>query len=492
MTRSISVSGFQKIGHPSFGNDTGHSRTASSSSGLAATLSGEASAVGDNTLADSNIYCRTFDRGAVQVAFGSAWLTAAAQSQPGEVAYASASSHVGIAGADLSLSSTTKWSGSGEYNGQSWATEVSHTSFLALNIVGWNVPLGSKETYDTVELNGPQYAPTIQGNLSTFAIDARAYGDNSYVNVDQMSLATDDFSTSATTVTAAVDSSGSGAVPILRGFRSDMIFTTNADTFVHAGGGNDFIMAGKGDDWIFGGDGNDIIFTGYGNNTVFAGKSDDAVTGMSGDDWIFGGDGRDVIGAGSGNNIVNGGNGNDVITCEAGNDVISGGLGNDVVHAGGGRNSIQLGTGSPYSDGNDIITAGGGDDLFVLHGNFGRDTLNGFSVSQGDRLVAHGGSWNIEDALEALDQGIISLSRAKFDPRDLTITFYSEAGNSVLTFDNFFQTNSQYGKAAWRTPLTEAQASAIAQDIFLEGDSAHTVSARVDYFAISDYLSLLG
>jgi len=489
MERGPSAIGYQKASSISHGCTSSEPRPVKASGGLAATLNGEANAIGENTLSDAQLYCRTIDRGAVQVAFGSATLTAIAQSPSEEIAYAAADSFVDIAGADFSFSSTVNWSGGTECKDKAWSAEISQTSFVAFNIVGWNLPLGSFDVHTEVKTNKLSI-PTIQGNVASYEINTVAEGDDSYVNADNVSLATDGISTNSSSATSGVGSTETGAAPILRGRANDMIITTHKDTYIDAGDGRDCIMAGNGDDWIFAGSGKDIVYTGSGDNTVFAGDGDDVVTAQNGDDWIFGGDGKDVINAGSGHNIIDGGAGSDSIFSGSGNDVIRGGMGNDCIHAGGGRNNIQLGMGSRFNDGNDTVTTGNGDDLFFLFGNFGRDTINGFVVGQGDRLVVCEGFWNFDMATPLLGSAV-SLARSKTDPRDLNITFCNEDGSSILTLDNFFQLNPSYGSPQSRAALTNAQISAIRHDIFIDGTDEPAVATRAEYFAIGDYLGLL-
>lgn len=459
------------------------------SGGLAATINAEANAVGADTFSDAKLYSRAFERGAVQVVFGSAHLTAAALSPPGEIAYASATSLVDFAGADFSFSSTLKQSGGAEHEGGSWATEVSHTTFIGFNIVGWNVPLGSVNR-QAVQLDAMQNPPAIHGNVATFDIDTKAYGDDSFVSADTMSLATDGFSTNTSTVITALGSNGSGAAPILRGSCNDVVCTSNADTFVKTGAGNDRIKAGNGDNWIFAESGKDTVVTGCGDNTVFAGRGDDVVTTHKGDDWIFGGSGRDMIAAGSGDNIIDGGKGNDRLLSGGGDDAVIGGMGNDIIFAGGGSNTIQLGLGSRCGDGNDTMTAGGKDDIFFLNGHFGRDTIKGFVVGQGDQLVLSDDYWNLDQEPSLSDA--ISLARSKADPRDLILTFCNEKASSSLLLDNFFQLNSQYANPKSCKALTEDQIAAIRNDILVEESADPAFAARIEYFGLSDYLGLLG
>lgn len=464
-------------------------RPASGPEGLAVTLTGEANAVGENTFAETKLYSRVFDRGAVQFTFGTAVSYASASSGPESPAYASANNSLQFANADFYLSSNLKVAGGGGEDGASWSREMSTTTFLGLNVVGWNFESVAAEAYGEGQFHTPD---SIQGNLAQFHIDAIAYSDDSYVSANDVTLATEGLSSNTTFSTAAIGDGGSTAAPIIRGGRKDYICTKDKDTYVDAGGGNDVVCAGDGDDWIHGGSGKDSICAWRGDNTVFAGRGNDEVWAENGDDWVFGGAGRDILSVGHGNNIVYGGDGNDKIYAGKGNDAICGGSGNDNINAGAGQNSILLGTGSRISDGNDCIKTGNGDDWFFLSGNFGRDTVKGFVVAEGDKLVIDEEFWGFTSSTEAIADGSISLKRASFDKRDLTITLNHDDVCSSLTLDNFFQQNAQYGDPNSRAPLTDAQVATLLHDILVfEGQDANA-QQRAEYFTIGDFLSLLG
>ncbi len=488
MTYGASAPNAQKVEATQQANTSFGAQPARNPSDLAVSLSGEAVAVGENTATDANLYCRAYDRGAVQVAFGSAWLSAAALSPAGQTAYASTAAAVGFAGADFSYSATERWQGGSESQEGAWSAEISQTRFVAFNVTGWDVALGSVDLQREAPLASSGW-PTIQGNVASFRTDAAAYGDDSFVQADAMVLATNGISISSSYAMVGAGGPDAGPAPILRGDGRDVIFTSSSDSFVNSGGGSDWVTAGDGDDWILAGSGDDMVLTGRGHNTVLAGMGDDGVVARDGDDWIFGGDGRDLIAAGAGNNIVNGGAGNDTITAGSGDDVIVGGLGNDVIDAGDGRNFIQLGVSGASADGNDLMTGGGGADTFFLRGGFGRDTINGFVVTQGDRLVPWNDPLDPYGGSNLLDGDSAFLARSRLDPRDLTITFGNGPSASVLTLDNFFQLNPGYASPTSRTTLTDAQIAAIRHDVFTDDSGA---AKAIEYFAISDYLGLIG
>ncbi|MGI9437535.1 MAG: calcium-binding protein [Geminicoccaceae bacterium] len=84
------------------------------------------------------------------------------------------------------------------------------------------------------------------------------------------------------------------------------------------------------------------------------------IVGTPGDDVLIGGDGDDLILGASGNDIIHG---------NGGSDVLLGHEGNDELHGGTGRDRLDGGAG------NDFLEGGADDDLDILRGGSGDDTL---------------------------------------------------------------------------------------------------------------------
>ncbi len=97
------------------------------------------------------------------------------------------------------------------------------------------------------------------------------------------------------------------------------------DTIINAFCGNDTVTGSRGNDVIYGNEGNDIIYAKDGNDNIYGGIEDDIINGEDGDDIIFGHEGSDVLDGGAGNDYLSGGTGSDtyVYTSGYGTDTIS-------------------------------------------------------------------------------------------------------------------------------------------------------------------------
>ncbi|MEE7476271.1 calcium-binding protein, partial [Methylobacterium hispanicum] len=124
--------------------------------------------------------------------------------------------------------------------------------------------------------------------------------------------------------------------------------------------GDDLLEGGAGSDRLFGNLGNDTLRGGAGNDTLYGGQGEDVLYAGAGADLLFGNLGDDTLSADAGGSRLYGGQGADVLVSGSGDDVLSGDLGADV---------YRFGAGS------------------------GRDTILGFSASQGDRIDLQGQSY---------------------------------------------------------------------------------------------------
>ncbi|MEC4813836.1 MAG: Calx-beta domain-containing protein [Scytonema sp. PMC 1069.18] len=95
-----------------------------------------------------------------------------------------------------------------------------------------------------------------------------------------------------------------------------------------------------------------------GGGTVNGSSGSDNLTGTTGNDSMLGGDGNDTLAGGTGDDILWGAGGNDFLRGGTGNDTLNGGLGSDT---------------------------------FVLARGEGKDTINDFKLSEGDRIGLTGG-----------------------------------------------------------------------------------------------------
>ncbi|TWU14928.1 Bifunctional hemolysin/adenylate cyclase precursor [Symmachiella macrocystis] len=166
------------------------------------------------------------------------------------------------------------------------------------------------------------------------------------------------------------------------------------------------IFGGAGDDWIYGGGGKDSIYGKDGDDTIYGNSGDDYLRGDDGNDYIKGNKGNDVVDAGTGNDYVVGGRGDDILMGAAGNDTIKGRDGNDALigHDGNDKLYGEAGNDSLFGmGGNDWLAGDHGDDL--LKGGNGNDTLLGNSGD--DRLKGEAGTDYLkgQDGNDYLDGG---------------------------------------------------------------------------------------
>ncbi|MBX6372923.1 MAG: hypothetical protein IRZ13_01640 [Acetobacteraceae bacterium] len=410
----------------------------------------------------------------MSIAYGTANFVASAASPLGESAFAVAMGGV-VIDADFAMTLTETASGSGETDSASWWSETSRTTFFALDVAGLE-PLGGPIALTATTFTTIDHAPSLDGNLAVFDVESVARGDHTYNEVYVDALAIEDALASVIVVVQAAAADDQSGV---------------AHPFVRGGASGARIVAGAGDDWVFGGSGNDVILLGSGDNTAFGGPGNDRITAAGGDDWVFGGSGNDVLELGAGANIGFGGAGDDTIKGGAGDDAIHGGLGADVIDAKGGNNTFLLGAYGLLSDGNDRFSAGDGADWYLLAGGaLGEDTIAGFSVRQGDRLVAFDGDWDSEAGLRDLNGTRVFLSRSTSDADDLLITFASGSVPSVLLLDEFFRLNPEYAAAAPRRGVfTDDQALPILRDVFTDGDTDPALAIRAEPFKLGEFLS---
>ena len=443
---------------------------------LAVSLFGSAGAFGADTAAVAALSVKVVDRGAATVAFGTAAASAVAYSPAASGApFALAETGVVVDGADLVLTKTSTVSGSGAARGQAWAAEASETGFLAIDIEGLRFaqgPLRFEASTSGTVWNAP---PRPEGNTAMASADADAAGSDTFAETATDTLAVaGSLSTADAIATAAVG----GSAPPVR------------DEFVVGGRKGERLATGGGGDWIFGGGGRDTILAGGGGNTAFGNDGDDRISAGSGDDWLFGGDGEDSIQLGGGRNIGYGGAGDDRVFGGSGDDAVSGGAGDDTVDAGAGDNSFLLGSEGRRGDGDDRFSAGTGADWYFVLGAFDEDVATGFDVGQGDRLVAYGGDWDTDQGLRALNGASVALQRSASDRGDLVIGFSTEGGRSTLKLDGFFRLNPDYDAAPKRGVFSDEQALPILRDLFVDGDTDASASARAGAFLIGDALAL--
>ncbi|SPJ23054.1 hypothetical protein [Palleronia abyssalis] len=166
----------------------------------------------------------------------------------------------------------------------------------------------------------------------------------------------------------------------------DELRTTDDDTLIRTGSGNDTVHGGRGDDEIWGGSGDDILDARNGNDIVYGGSGNDLISASAGRNTLKGGEGDDTIQSGYHSSTMDGGAGNDVIEMDisrGADHVASGGTGADVfVFVGEGSKLCHV-TILDFDTEVDRIELGGGRVNYTLSED-GKDLV--FTFDGGDTL----------------------------------------------------------------------------------------------------------
>jgi hypothetical protein len=152
---------------------------------MVATVAGEGTAIGQETLVDADMFCRLIDYGSVTVAFGRAEFQSVAVADDG-LAFATADTFADISGADLVLVFTQKVSTPSDGSG-SYVSERSTTSYIAIDFEEFDFcegPLVLDSQYARTYLDQLcGKTPAIDGNVATLDVDAQVLGENTLVDV---------------------------------------------------------------------------------------------------------------------------------------------------------------------------------------------------------------------------------------------------------------------------------------------------------------------
>ncbi len=182
---------------------------------MAALVGGEGNAIGENTLVEADIFGRLLDLGSITAAFGTATFESKAASSDG-FAYASAYTFADISGADIVFVFTEKTSMLPSGEQALWATEISRTSYVAIDFEDFDFGGGPLVfNYDDIDLFvvgerscgcGTSPAPRIEGNVAELTADVLAQAENTHVDVAASILTVEDqlSSVSAMAITAIV------------------------------------------------------------------------------------------------------------------------------------------------------------------------------------------------------------------------------------------------------------------------------------------------
>ncbi|HEY8564667.1 MAG TPA: calcium-binding protein [Beijerinckiaceae bacterium] len=200
---------------------------------------------------------------------------------------------------------------------------------------------------------------------------------------------------------------------------NDLLTGDDKANVLQGGLGADSLTGGDGADLIYGNQGEDMIFGGQGFDTVFGGQGLDLIYGNQGEDLIYGNLGEDTLFGGQGQDTLFGGQGADQIYGNLGEDRLFGNLGDDQLYGGQGNDVLDGGLGS------NLLVGGLGADVYVLAPGAGADQINGFSVSDGDRLGLSGQTFTLTnssdgDVLLLLSGGgtleLNGITQAQFSP----------------------------------------------------------------------------
>jgi hypothetical protein len=172
-------------------------------------LGGDATAVGEDTLVDADIFSRLIDLGSVTIAFGTAKFASAAVSDQ-DPAFAAATTFADVSGADLVFVFNKTVSASSDC-GTSYATETSTTTYIAIDFEEFDFKEGqiafnfydARAYLDGCGKCGKSNIPNIDGNLSVLDVDAQALGENTLVDVLTSILTIEDQLSSVSAVTVS-------------------------------------------------------------------------------------------------------------------------------------------------------------------------------------------------------------------------------------------------------------------------------------------------
>ncbi|WP_210529664.1 calcium-binding protein [Rubellimicrobium arenae] len=235
--------------------------------------------------------------------------------------------------------------------------------------------------------------------------------------------------------------SGAGAFTMMNfesiytGGGSDMLWGTEGNNEMRAGGGADAAYGRNGadtlrgefgDDYLDGGRGQDFLNGGEGRDTLYGAEDADQLYGEGGEDKLFGGDGDDVLNGGIGSDVIDGLSGYDTMSVNGLGSGTTVDARTGLVYATHGGVTdidqfyrIEKVVGSYWNDtiiltdtmaadastGNDVVHSGSGGNS--IKGGLGTDTvsyaLSTAAVNVNLGTGAAGGGWATGDALESIE-----------------------------------------------------------------------------------------
>lgn len=154
-------------------------------------LFGEATAIGDDTVAETHMLLRMFERGGISLAGGRATASADAQSSDGRTAYATADTGVSSSSADLLI----MFGGGREYADADSAHATSTTRFLALDIAAIDrgqlvLDFGGGGGQWRSRSHSDDDVPS--GNVARATVDARVSGEHTFLSAEVHTFSLED------------------------------------------------------------------------------------------------------------------------------------------------------------------------------------------------------------------------------------------------------------------------------------------------------------
>jgi hypothetical protein len=183
--------------------DASTTGSSSDDGSLALVLGGEATAVGEDTLADGSMLATVDGTGIVAVASGSAEFEAVAASTDGEAAFATADSYGAVSGADFLVVIGSNSEFVHQEPDESLSLATSQTTIFGLDTNSdSSVPLAESTLSDPALLTPMDEADpsqsladsslAIEGNVATLDVVAYVLGANTMLEVDASLLAVED------------------------------------------------------------------------------------------------------------------------------------------------------------------------------------------------------------------------------------------------------------------------------------------------------------
>lgn len=148
--------------------------------GIAATIGGEGSATGDDTLATGYAALELVDYGPVTVVWGSATVYSAAASPDGVETAAYADTYGSVAGADFVFTFSADVAGGGSGPGGTTETAASATHIFALDVEDFDLPGGTRMIELDLDGRVRGFFVPDAGNRSVASASVDAEGDSTY------------------------------------------------------------------------------------------------------------------------------------------------------------------------------------------------------------------------------------------------------------------------------------------------------------------------